>query len=97
MAGRGEIANFAADIYDGLMDSTGKEEFYIWDLMASEVMLNHALCDFTPLHLDVITEESDHFGQTVVVPNEEPNINVCLKPKVDLIKQGLIDAFSNSR
>lgn len=93
----GEIANFAADIYDGLMDSTGKEESYIWDLMASEVMLNHALCDFTPLHLDVITEESDHFGQTVVVPNEEPNINVCLKPKVDLIKQGLIDAFSNSR
>jgi len=93
----GRIANFAADIYDGLIDSTGKQNFYIWDLMASEIMLNHDLCGFQPLHLDVVTEEGDHIGQTVVVPTGEPNINVCLEPNATLIKQTLIDAFSSSR
>jgi purine nucleosidase/pyrimidine-specific ribonucleoside hydrolase len=93
----GEIANFVADIYDGLMNSTGKRKFYIWDLMASVIMLDRGLCDFLPLHLDVITEAGDHFGQTMVVPNKEPNINVCLKPNAALIKQKLIDTFSSSK
>lgn len=92
----GKIADFTADIYDGLMDSTGKDEFYIWDLMTSVIMLDHSLCEFTPLHLDVVTEETDHFGQTVVAPDEEPNINVCLQPKADLIRQELISTFSMS-
>ena len=93
----GRIANFVADIYDSLMNSTGKQNFYIWDMMASEIMLNHDLCGFQPLHLDVVTAEGDHSGQTVIVPTGEPNINVCLKPNAALIKQTLIDVFSNSR
>jgi len=93
----GRIANFVADIYDGLMDSTGKQNFYIWDMMASEIMLNHDLCGFQPLHLDVVTAEGDHSGQTVIVQTGKPNINVCLKPNAALIKQTLIDTFSNSR
>ncbi len=92
----GKIAGFTADIYDGLMDSTGKDKFYIWDLMTSVIMLDHSLCEFTPLHLDIVTEETDHFGQTVVAMDEEPNINVCLKPKADLIRQELISTFSMS-
>ena len=80
-----------------MIDSTGKQNFYIWDLMASEIMLNHDLCGFQARHLDVVTEEGDHIGQTVVVPTGEPNINVCLEPNATLIKQTLIDAFSSSR
>jgi pyrimidine-specific ribonucleoside hydrolase len=93
----GKIAKFIADIYDGLMKSTGKDKFYIWDLMASEIMVNPALCQFTPLYLDVVTEATDHFGQLVVVPNKYPNINVCLKPDVAKIKQELIDTLSTSQ
>ena len=93
----GMIANFDADIYDGLISSTGKSKFYIWDLMASEIMANPALCQFKPLHLDVVTEATDHFGQLVVAPDMEPNINVCLNPNVSGIKQELIDTFSNSK
>jgi purine nucleosidase/pyrimidine-specific ribonucleoside hydrolase len=93
----GKIANFIADIYDGLMKSTGKDQFYIWDLMASEIMVNPALCQFTPLHLDVITKATDHFGQLVVVPNKDSNINVCLKPDVAKIEQELINTLSNSQ
>ena len=93
----GRLANFAADIYDGLIDSTGKQDFYIWDLMASEIMLNHDLCGFQPLHLEVVTEAGNHIGQTVIVPTGEPNVNVCLQPNAVLIKQTLINAFSTSR
>jgi inosine-uridine nucleoside N-ribohydrolase len=93
----GKIANFVANIYDGLMDSTGKKDFYIWDMMASEIMLNHDQCKFQPLHLDVVVEEGDHSGQTVVDPTGEPNINVCLEPNAALIRQTLIDTFSSSR
>jgi purine nucleosidase/pyrimidine-specific ribonucleoside hydrolase len=93
----GKIANFIADIYDSLMKSTGKDQFYIWDLMASEIMVNPTLCQFTPLYLDVVTEATDHFGQLVVDPNKDPNINVCLKPDVGKIKQELIDTLSSSQ
>jgi inosine-uridine nucleoside N-ribohydrolase len=79
------------------MNSTGKSNFYIWDLMASEIMANPALCQFKPLHLDVVTEATDHFGQLVVAPDKEPNINVCLDPDISGIKQELIDTFSNSK
>lgn len=93
----GRIANFAADIYDGLMDSTGKQDFYIWDMLASGIMLYPDLCDFQPLHLEVVTGEGDHSGQTAVVATGEPNINVCLKPNATLIKQMFIATYSSSR
>jgi pyrimidine-specific ribonucleoside hydrolase len=92
----GKIGNLAADLYDGMLKSSGKGT-YIWDLMASAVMLEPALCAFQPLHIDVITEPGDHFGQTAVVANKAPNINVCLKPDAPAIRQKLSDAFSASR
>ena len=93
----GEIADFAADIYDGLMNSTGKSDFFIWDLLTSVIMLDPALCEFQLLHVEVVTEETDHFGQTVVIPDKEPNLNVCVKPNAVLIKQDLVDTFAGSQ
>jgi len=93
----GKIANFVADIYDGLINSTGKQNFYIWDMMASEIMLYPDLCGFQPLHLEVVTEEGAYSGQTAVVSTGEPNINVCLKPYATLIKQMFIATYSSSR
>jgi purine nucleosidase/pyrimidine-specific ribonucleoside hydrolase len=93
----GRISNFVAYIYDSLIDSTGKQDFYIWDMMASEIMLYPDLCDFQPLHLEVVTGEGDHSGQTAVVLTGKPNINVCLKPNAALIKQMFIATYSSSR
>jgi inosine-uridine nucleoside N-ribohydrolase len=93
----GGSANFAADIYDMLLTSWGAENAAIWDLMTAVIMVKPDLCVFQPLHLKVITDEGVTSGQTVIVPNEEPNINVCLEPDVNLIKQTLIDVFLNSR
>ena len=93
----GKIANFVADIYDGLINSTGKQNFYIWDMMASGIMLYPDLCGFQPLHLEVVTGEGDHSGQTAVVATGKPNINVCLKPNVPLIKQMFIATYSSSQ
>jgi pyrimidine-specific ribonucleoside hydrolase len=90
----GRISNFAADIYDSLMDSSGKNNFYIWDLMAAEIMLKPDLCGFQELHLEVVTVQGSTSGQTVVIPNGKPNINVCLEPNATLIKQTLVDVFS---
>jgi purine nucleosidase/pyrimidine-specific ribonucleoside hydrolase len=92
----GETANFAADIYDMLLDGWGVENAAIWDLMTAAIMVKPGLCVFQPLHLKVITDDGVTSGQTVIVPNEEPNIHVCLEPDGILIKQTLIDIFSNS-
>jgi purine nucleosidase/pyrimidine-specific ribonucleoside hydrolase len=93
----GEIADFAADIYDMLLNSWGVENAAIWDLMTAVIMLKPDLCVFQPLHLQVITEESITSGQTAVLPGEEANINVCLEPDAAMIRQTLIDVFSSSR
>ncbi len=93
----GKISDFVADVYDWLMDSSGKRESYVWDLMAAEIAMHPELCAFEPVHLDVVTAPGDHFGQTAVVAGAAPNVYACLKPDVKLVKQGLIDTFSNSK
>jgi pyrimidine-specific ribonucleoside hydrolase len=93
----GKIAYFTADIYDMLLKSSNKPNVAIWDLMTSEIMVKPDLCGFQPLHLDVNTKTGDTSGQTIVLPTGKPNINVCLKPNAGLIKQTLVDIFSNSR
>jgi inosine-uridine nucleoside N-ribohydrolase len=93
----GEIADFAADIYDWLMNVFGREDAAIWDLMTAAIMLEPDLCDFTSLNLTVITEAGDKLGQSVVLSEGEPNVSVCLEPNAELIRQALINVFSNSR
>lgn len=89
----GRIPSFAADMYDMLMDTSGKKNFYIWDLMTAVIMLKPELCAFQPLHLDVVTAEGSKSGQ-MVVTNDPPNIQVCLHPDADGIRQTLIEVFS---
>jgi len=93
----GAMADFAAEIYDGLMDATGTRSFMIWDLMAAEIMLHPELCGFRDLRLQVVTAEGSTLGQTEVVPTGTPNVMGCLEPNAAQIKQTLIDEFSSSR
>ena len=92
----GRIASFVADIYDSWIDFSGRPDFYIWDLMASMIMVKPELCDFQALHLEVITAKGNTYGQTAVIPGETSNIDVCLNPNAALIKQTMIDAFLHS-
>lgn len=92
-----EIADLAADFYDWLLRIWPTDEAAIWDLMTAVAMLQPELCPFTPLHLQVITEQGSTLGQTAVLPDEAPNIYVCLDPDADRIRQDLIDVFSRSR
>ncbi len=91
----GRIANFVANVYDGLMNEKGQT--FIWDLLAATVMTEPDLCGYQDLHLDVVTQAGDHFGQLVVNPQAEPNIRVCLVPAEAGINQTLTDIFSQSR
>jgi inosine-uridine nucleoside N-ribohydrolase len=93
----GAVANFAADIYEWLIDIFGMEKAAIWDLMTAAIMLDPELCDFTPLHLEVITESGNTLGQSAVLAEGEANVAVCLEPKGELIRQSLIAIFSKSR
>jgi len=54
------------------------------------------LCGFQSLSLDVITEEGDMTGQTILVTDGQPNVSVCLYPDPDLVRQRMIDIFSQS-
>lgn len=93
----GAAAQFAADIYDMLLNTWGVRDAAIWDLMTAAIMVRPDLCAFQALHLEVTTDEGNASGQTVLVPDEEPNIYACLNPDVDLIKQTLNDVLSTSR
>jgi pyrimidine-specific ribonucleoside hydrolase len=92
----GGTADFAADIYDMLLNSWGAENAAIWDLMTAAIMVKPDLCGFQALHLQVLTGQGPTSGQTVVVADEQPNVDVCLQPDVAGIKQTLIEVFSSS-
>jgi purine nucleosidase/pyrimidine-specific ribonucleoside hydrolase len=78
--GGGKIADFAADIYDMLLGNSSVSKFAIWDVMTSAIMTHPELCNTVPLHLKVITDQGNTYGQTMVMTNEVPNVQVCLEP-----------------
>ena len=82
-------AKFSADLYDIMFNEYGWTEAEIFDLGAAVIIIEPDACDFVPLHLDVITEDGDNLGQTVLNSSEEPNFNVCLDPNADLIMRDI--------
>jgi len=80
--------------YDIMFNTWGLKTAEIFDLTAAVIMVQSESCNFQPLHLDVITDNGPTLGQTIVVPNTEPNIHVCLEPNVDQVKQNLNETFS---
>ena len=89
-----EISSFVADLYDIMFIDYGFETVEIFDLTAAVIMVQPDLCVFQSLHLDVITEDGDTQGQTILVPDSEPNIHVCLEPNIAQIKHNLDEIFS---
>ncbi len=87
-------ATMVADLYDIMFDTWGLKEAEIFDLTAAVIMVESETCNFQPLHLEVITDSGPTQGQTVVVPNIEPNIFVCLEPNVNQVKQNMNKTFS---
>jgi pyrimidine-specific ribonucleoside hydrolase len=93
----GGTADFAADIYEMLLNSWGVENAAIWDLMTAAIMVKPDLCGFEPLHLEVTTAEGPTSGQTAVVAGEEPNVQVCLHPDASGIQETLRQVFASSQ
>ena len=91
-----EKADCVADLFDIMFINYGFESYEIFDLTAAVIMVQPDLCVFESLHLDVITDDGNTLGQTIVVPNSEPNIHVCLEPNVTQVKQNLNESFSNT-
>jgi inosine-uridine nucleoside N-ribohydrolase len=77
-----------------MFNNYGFKAVEIFDLTAAVVMVEPDSCEFTPLHLQVNTDRGDTSGQTLVVPDKEPNVNACLAPDAALVEQALIEAFS---
>jgi inosine-uridine nucleoside N-ribohydrolase len=91
-----KMAGYAASLYDISFNEYGMEVTEIWDLLVAVIMVDPELCGFQSLSVDVITEEGDTIGQTVLVANGQPNVSVCLYPDPDLVRQRMIDVFSHS-
>jgi purine nucleosidase/pyrimidine-specific ribonucleoside hydrolase len=89
-----EKANMVVDLYDIMFDTWGLETAEIFDLTAAVLMVHDELCHFQPLHLDVVTENGPTLGQTIAVPDAEPNVHVCLEPDAGQVKQNLDETFS---
>jgi inosine-uridine nucleoside N-ribohydrolase len=93
----GAAARFAADFEDLTLGRWGTAETDIWDLVTAAIMLEPELCPFTPLALQVITQPGDTSGQTLLQAGAAPNINVCLDPEVELLRQRLVEVFGSSQ
>lgn len=89
------VADLAADMYDLLLQNWGADQAAIWDLMTAAIMVDPDLCEFQLLHLQVVTKEGKTNGQTAVTQDEQPNIQVCLKPNGGKILQTLDRIFSS--
>ena len=87
-------ARLVADLYDMMFTSFGFSTVEIFDLTAAVLSVKPDLCPFQPLHLDVVTAGGDTTGQTAVVSGGEPNVNVCLEPDIERIKQEQNRTFS---
>lgn len=90
-------AQLAADMYDMLLGGSETAQMGLWDVMTAVIMVHPELCDLVPMNLEVITDYGDTYGQTLVLIEGEPNVQVCLEPDIQGIKQTLIDVFSGSR
>lgn len=86
--------NMVVDLYNIMFNNNGFKTAEIFDLTAAVIMVQAESCNFQPLHLDVITDDGPTLGQTIVVPNTEPNIHACLKPNAEQVKQDLNETFS---
>lgn len=89
------VARFAGDIYNMLLESWGVRQAPVWDLMTAAILANPSLCKFEALHLEVIVEEGSSQGQTALIPDASPNIQVCLEPDVERIRQEIDAVFSS--
>jgi purine nucleosidase/pyrimidine-specific ribonucleoside hydrolase len=92
-----KTASYAASLYDFAFNEYGMKVTEIWDLLEAVIMVEPGLCGFQSLSLDVIIEEGDRIGQTILVTNSQPNVSVCLYPDPDLVRQRMIDVFSHSK
>lgn len=92
----GSIPDFAAEIYESLMGAWDVDTIEMWDLMTAEIMMNPEQCIFKPLRLEVVTAEGNTQGQTRVVEGDA-NVDVCLEPDSDAIKQNLVEVFSSRK
>jgi len=93
----GKISNFAADMYDWLLGPDTSREMAVWDVMTAAIMVHPELCPTTPLHLEVVTEPGNFYGQTKVVEEGKPNVQVCLKPDVTGIRSNLYEVFASDK
>ncbi len=93
----GRVSNFAADMYDMLLGHSYDNQFAVWDVMTAAIMVHPELCPTVPLHLEVVTEPGNFYGQARVVDDGEPNVQVCLKPDILAIKRSLDEVFASGQ
>jgi inosine-uridine nucleoside N-ribohydrolase len=75
------------------MNDWERDQIEMWDLMTAELMMNPQHCGFVPLKLEIVTNEGEAEGQTIIV-NGDPNISVCLKPNSETIRNHLMEVFA---
>jgi inosine-uridine nucleoside N-ribohydrolase len=92
----GKLTEIPVSLYDMLLNGSSTAKMGLWDVMTAEIMLHPDLCKMTPLHLKVVTQAGNTYGKTAVLADSSPNVQVCLDPAVDRIKQTLAAVFAAS-
>ncbi len=68
-----------------------------WDLVAAINLSEPSFCQSTPLRIEVNTDGKPEVnqGQTLAIPNQPPNTNVCLNPSLANLPFSSQELFSN--
>jgi purine nucleosidase/pyrimidine-specific ribonucleoside hydrolase len=92
----GKLTEIPTSMYDMLLQGSSTAKMGLWDVMTAEIMVHPELCKMTPLQLQVVTQAGNTYGKTSIVADGSPNVQVCLDPNVEKIKQTLADVFAAS-
>ena len=92
----GKLTEIPVSLYNMLLNGSSTARMGLWDVMTAEIMVHPDLCKMTPLHLQVVTQAGNTYGKTAIIEDGSPNVQVCLDPNADKIKQNLADIFAVS-
>ena len=83
----------AYQLLDWTLNTWFQDGVYIWDLVAAVNLTHPEYCESKPLYVEISTEKGPDEGRTVVFEGETPNLDACLQPNSESIRDHIEDVF----
>ncbi len=89
------ISKLAADLLVWKFNFQNSDRFTIFDLLAAVNTTDPQVCDWTNLHLNIVTKPGTELGRTFIDPAAPSPTKVCLIPDEDAVNSLVIRTFAH--